>query len=738
MAAPDWSSAKSHDFLSYNEMIRGELHPLHQDLRELGTMCGENCQQASHIHKLATSYESVTEAITKSGVQNIQLKDQHKGHPKHIPGWNSLVKSKHELARKTFLLWRESGSPKEGPIAVQMRQSRLAFKYALRKCRKLAERQKTNIMALHLCNQDPTRFWALVKNQLNSFATLPPSFGNITGINEISNMWKVHFEDLFKDMTCASDDEILNQMMLEPSLDVPPIDTEDVLNAVAKLKSGKAAGWDLVSSDHLLNLQPDLLSIIAVLLNSMLNHSNLPSGLVFSLLVPLVKDKSGLLDDTSNYRAIALSTTISKVLELILLERLEPYLYTSDAQFGFKSGHSTTEATYVLKETVNYYTKLGSPVYACFLDATKAFDRVCHSKLFKILSERGVPSAYIKLLLSWYRNQKMGIKWSNCVSDSFSVENGVRQGGNLSPLLFNVYIDDLLCELQMSPVGCHVGGCAVNVLAYADDIVLLSPSRSGLEVLVRKSEQFAITRDIKFNVKKTVCMLFHPQRPHSVTHLMTSRPPVIILNGHKLTWVDQFKYLGHMLTSNLRDSVDIRRVKRLLYYNVNTLRARLGGANREILIKLFKAYCTNMYGCELWDVHRDKKVFHELCVAYHSCIKRLVGIPIWTRNHPLCMALNLLPCPMLVASRQLLFHKRLLSSNNHIIRAIHSSEISDTGIVASTHIRIRQDYDLLALDLSATAKPDIKHVFKTHLARFVARRNQDVAEAPWLGGFDPG
>ena len=72
IVAPNWSSAESHELLLYNEMVRGKLHPLHQDLRELVTMYGENCQQASHLHKLATSYKSVTEAITKSVVQNIQ------------------------------------------------------------------------------------------------------------------------------------------------------------------------------------------------------------------------------------------------------------------------------------------------------------------------------------------------------------------------------------------------------------------------------------------------------------------------------------------------------------------------------------------------------------------------------------------------------------------------------------------------------------------------------------------
>ena len=365
----------------------------------------------------------------------------------------------------------------------------------------------------------------------------------------------------------------------------------------------------------MLHLQPDILATVAILFNCMINHSDLPVELVYSQLVPLVKDKSGLLDDKSNYRAIALSTTLSKVLELILIERLEPFLSTSDAQFGFKAGHSTTHAAYCLKETVNFYTAKGSPIYACFLDASKAFDRVCHSKLFHILSSRGVPAPYLKLLMKWYRTQQMGVKWAGSVSEPFSVENGVRQGGNLSPLLFNVYIDELLCELRKLPIGCQVGKCAVNVLAYADDIVLLSPTREGLQTLVQRCETFAITRDINFNVRKTVCMVFNPQKPYGLSHLSGSKPPTIFLNGHSLVWVETLKYLGHVFASNLSDGPDMCRVKRSLYYSVNMICARVGHANRNILIKLFRAYCTNMYGCELWNTAGVRKAFHDLCVA---------------------------------------------------------------------------------------------------------------------------
>ena len=95
----------------------------------------------------------------------------------------------------------------------------------------------------------------------------------------------------------------------------------------------------------------------------------------------------------------------------------------------------------------------------------------------------------------------MAVKWSTVESDSFLIRNGVRQGGNLSPLSFNVYIDGLLCELRRCGTGCHVDSCALNVIAYADDIVLLSPTRKGLEILVDKCEQFASSHDIKFNAK---------------------------------------------------------------------------------------------------------------------------------------------------------------------------------------------------------------------------------------------
>ena len=274
----------------------------------------------------------------------------------------------------------------------------------------------------------------------------------------------------------------------------------------------------------------------------------------------------------------------------------------------------------------------------------------------------------------------------------------------------------------MLQIGCHVGNCAVNVLAYADDIVLLSPTRRGLQDLVNRCESFAISRDIRFNVQKTVCMLFNPRKPYKATHLSTSQLPNVNLNGHGLKWVSQFKYLGQLITSDMSDGQDIRRVKRTLYYGVNMLCAKVSYARKDILIKLFKSYCAHMYGCELWDVNQNRRAFRELCVAYHSCVKKLMKVPIWARNHELCHQFKLLPCPMLVAKRQLLFHHRITVSENSIVQSLRSSTIGRCGIVAKSHLRIRQCYDLLNMDFNAIRRNIIANIFASHLERVIRDR----------------
>ena len=149
----------------------------------------------------------------------------------------------------------------------------------------------------------------------------------------------------------------------------------------------------------------------------------------------------------------------------------------------------------------------------------------------KKLIDRGMPDVFVRLLVYWYRTQNACVRWSTACSEMFAVSNGVRQGGILSPLFFNVYMDGLSDILCRTECGCTMGGRMLNHLMYADDLVLLSPSAKGLQRLVDICAAYGDIHDIKFNHAKTVCM-YLPSKGNC-----TLNSPLISLNLQKLSFV---------------------------------------------------------------------------------------------------------------------------------------------------------------------------------------------------------
>ena len=191
----------------------------------------------------------------------------------------------------------------------------------------------------------------------------------------------------------------------------------------------------------------------------------------------------------------------TNVIEKVLLCRMLGWLLTTSNQFGFKRKHGTDMCVFTLKELIRYYIKHGSCMYVAYLDASKAFDRVNQNKLFKKLLNNGVPKWIIKVISQWYCNQTLCVKWGSVISDVFPVNNGIRQGGILSPLLFNVYINDLSISLSKLPIGCCSCENVINHFMYADDIVLLSPSAKGMQRLLDNAYTYGCQYDILFNSK---------------------------------------------------------------------------------------------------------------------------------------------------------------------------------------------------------------------------------------------
>ena len=244
-----------------------------------------------------------------------------------------------------------------------------------------------------------------------------------------------------------------------------------------------------------------------------------------------MKSGSKPLDDSGNYRGIALCSLFLKIFDWVFLVLCEKELKNDDNQFGFQASSSTVMATWTAIEVINWFTRQGASIYACLLDYRKAFDLVNHVKMFKNLMNRSMPLILLRLMIYMYLAQKCYIKWENTQSYSFSVTNGVRQGSIFSPKGgFATYLDPLIEELRNSGYGCILSGFWFGALFYADDGILLSTSVTGLQKMVSICEDHAKENDLEFSTdpdpkkSKTVCMAFHGgPRPAKVCD--------IVLNG---------------------------------------------------------------------------------------------------------------------------------------------------------------------------------------------------------------
>ena len=147
-------------------------------------------------------------------------------------------------------------------------------------------------------------------------------------------------------------------------------------------------------------------------------------------------------------------------------------------------------------------------MYDCLIDALKAFETVDPNILFDKVLIRGLPSPVLRFLFGWYQSQRLRIRWNGYLSESFKVSRGVRQGGILSPILFTLYLDDLLIELAHTNVGCYWDDMFVGALVYADDITLLARIPSALRKLLAVCESFGTNHMLKFNPDKTQCIRF--------------------------------------------------------------------------------------------------------------------------------------------------------------------------------------------------------------------------------------
>jgi hypothetical protein len=229
-----------------------------------------------------------------------------------------------------------------------------------------------------------------------------------------------------------------------------------------------------------------------------------------------------------DFRGIAISSILSKIFEHRILERYSNYFSTNDNQVGFKKNLSCSHAVFTVNNIVGRFVNGGSTVNLCAIDLSKAFDKTNHHALLIKLMKRHLPNNLLDILDLWLSNSWSCVKWFNTLSDFFKIQLGVRQGSVLSPILFAIYLDEIVDH--------RVNGIYNFVVLYADDILLLAPSLSELQRMFTACERELTLLDMTINVKKSCCLRIGPRFEAGCSNIITAA-------GIALPWVKTMRYL---------------------------------------------------------------------------------------------------------------------------------------------------------------------------------------------------
>ena len=679
-----WASATANDIDQYRNNIDNLLENI---VIDPDVLCCTNHQCTAHHDAILSLHDNIISSCLDASKCIPTKKSMNHNPKKSIPGWKEFVKPYRSDALFWHALWKDNGSPSAGYLADIRRRTRYKYHNVLRKVRQQEKHIQAIRMAENLDGCQYADFWANIKKMKGNKSCFPTTVDSAGDVESIGSLFHEKYKNLYN---CVSYDE--HQMAaLKQDIDYQIYEHDDcakpcvehcvsvanVTECVAKLKRGKHDGNRGHFSDHIINGTPRLYIYLSLLFNSMLSHGCVPNDFLISTLVPIPKNKRKSINNSENYRAIALSSILGKLLDNILLVNCSSAFQTSDLQYGFKQCHSTNQCTFVVNEVIQYYTNNYSNVYITLIDASKAFDRVQYVKLLKLLLSKNVCPLVARFLCVMYTTQSFRVKWCNHITELTRASNGVKQGGVISPLLSTIYIDVLLCRLQQSGFGCYIGNNFCGSMGYADDVILLAPTVTGMKHMLQICTQYGMEYNVLFNPDKT--KLIH------INNINCNISPNICFMSKHIESVSFEKHLGFPI-GNVNSQLIISQAVNQFIGKVNMVISHFKCLRYDIMYKLFKTYCMPLYGCPLWDF--TSKIINKFYVAWRKSMRRILNIPRTTH----CVLLNEICDDMSVQDqlyiRFINFYKSLINSGNNITQTCAKLALQGSNSVVSNNITI--------------------------------------------------
>ena len=465
-------------------------------------------------------------------------------------------------------------------------------------------------------SKDPRTFWKYIAkaSERGDSEHIPISINDMTD----------HFRDLCSGPTQPPQREEVTLTHNFNELTDAPIDEEEILRAIKKQKSNKAPGQDGLPPALFKLFDGRLVNHLTLLFNKVLSTGIYPKTWSVGNIKPI--HKKGDKTNPNNYRGITLLDVMGALFTSVLCERISTWAEeegrVSEAQFGFRKNRRTTDAIFILNTAIQSRKKRGKQLYTCFVDFSKAFDTVDHRLLWSKLASYGLSSTMLNILQSMYGQASSRVTLNSDTSEEFLYRKGVRQGCNLSPLLFSLFIHDLEKYLVENNSGSiEINSTNLHLLLFADDLVLLADTPAGLQKSIQILGDYCSKWNLRINMEKTKVMEFRFQRRKDPS-------PPYSLHNQIIEVTKSYRYLGIILTSNggLKTAVDTlaKQGQKSLFCLLKKA-SKLQYPNPLLLSHLFDALVRPVleYGSETWGYIKAE----EIEKVHRKFIKFALGLP---------------------------------------------------------------------------------------------------------------
>ena len=411
------------------------------------------------------------------------------------------------------------------------------------------------------------------------------------------------------------------------------------------------------------------------LYNRLLNNGEYPRAWGEGIITPIVK--KGDVNDASNYRGITLINILAKLYSQLLLNRVtkwsEVYEKITKNQFGFQKGKSISDCIFLLHSVISKVLNSKQKLYCVFIDYEKCFDKIDRSLLWhKLLSEH-LNCKLVRAIKSMYNTVKSCVRYKSSYSSFFSSTIGLKQGDPSSPLLFMLFVNDIIDNINADLNNIFtINELKLFLILYADDQVVFATSPETLQSLLRDIEDYCNAFGLRINTNKTKAMIFENGRYFSYHDFY--------IYGQKLEIVESFKYLGITFFKNGNWFRTQKCIAKHASFTMHNLFRILNTVELPTYqkCKLFDSLVGSIlsFGSEIWGMNEAS----DIELIHTKFLRRILGVKTSTNLIALYGELGRFPL--------------------HIIRKIHVLKYwikllkePDTSLIKQVYFMLKEDAD---------------------------------------------